>query len=104
MASTCRLDGCERPRETTRRYCPMHTPSPGEPNYRCTRETYLDVAPLVLVVERNGRPVSWTLTGTQRRMYYRAKKEGKINLDVAERILENFGRGIPETYGGYNGI
>lgn len=82
----------------------MHTPSRGDPNYRCDRQTYLDVAPLVLVVERSGRPVSWTLPSNERRMYYRAKKTGKINLDIAERILENFGRGIPETYGGYDGI
>lgn len=104
MAATCRQEGCGRPRERALRYCPMHAPSPGDSNFRCRRDTYLDVAPLVMVVERSGRPVSWTLTETQRRMYYRAKKAGKINLDVAERILENFGRGIPETYGGYDGI
>jgi hypothetical protein len=36
-------------------------------------------------------------------MYYRAKQKGTINLEVAERILEHYGRGIPDTYGGYYG-
>lgn len=82
----------------------MHTPERGDNNFRCKRDVYLDIGPLVLIVERAGKPVSWTLNKTQQTMYYRAKKNGKINLDVAERILENFGRGIPDTYGGYDGI
>jgi hypothetical protein len=99
----CKLDGCLRPKEPNRKYCPMHQPWPGDPNYRSPRQTYLPTEALVTIVEGSHRPVSTVLPASERRMYYRAKQKGTINLEVAERILEHYGRGIPDTYGGYYG-